>query len=140
MILDHIFDENQPIYLQIVQRIHARILRGEYQPGQKLPSVIEAAMIYKVNHNTIARVYSELVRSGIAEVKRGEGTFVTTDREILRNMKKTSSETVVESFLQDMRLMGYSLEEVYDLLNRHAEAYSDKKTVEEKINKNDISE
>jgi DNA-binding transcriptional regulator YhcF (GntR family) len=55
-------------------------------------------------------------------------------------MKKTSSETVVESFLQDMRLMGYSLEEVYDLLNRHAEAYSDKKTVEEKINKNDISE
>jgi GntR family transcriptional regulator len=140
MILDHIFDENQPIYLQIVQRIHARILRGEYQPGQKLPSVIEAAMIYKVNHNTIARVYSELVRSGIAEVKRGEGTFVTTDREILRNMKKTSSETVVEGFLQDMRLMGYSLEEVYDLLNRYADAYSDKKTDEEKINKNDVPE
>ena len=127
MILDHIFDENQPIYLQIVQRIHARILRGEYQPGQKLPSVIEAAMIYKVNHNTIARVYSELVRSGIAEVKRGEGTFVTTDQEILRNMKKTSSETVVEGFLQDMRLMGYSLEEVYDLLNRYADIDSIRK-------------
>lgn len=59
MSLDHIFDESQPIYQQIVQRINVRILRGEYPPGGKLPSVIEAAMIYKVNHNTVARAYSD---------------------------------------------------------------------------------
>ena len=63
MSLDHIFDESQPIYQQIVQRINAKILRGEYPPGGKLPSVIEAAMIYKVNHNTVARAYSELILS-----------------------------------------------------------------------------
>ena len=45
MSLDHIFDESQPIYQQIVQRINAKILRGEYPPGGKLPFVIEAAMI-----------------------------------------------------------------------------------------------
>ena len=116
MSLDHIFDESQPIYQQIVQRINAKILRGEYPPGGKLPSVIEAAMIYKVNHNTVARAYSELVRSGIAATQRGEGTFVTRDEATLERMAREMKRTALASFLQTSRSLGISVDEVIAFL------------------------
>ncbi len=116
MSLDHIFDESQPIYQQIVQRINAKILRGEYPPGGKLPSVIEAAMIYKVNHNTIARAYSELIRSGIAATQRGEGTFVTRDKAMLERMAREMKRAALMNFLQASRSLGISIDEIIAFL------------------------
>lgn len=116
MSLDHIFDESQPIYQQIVQRINAKILRGEYPPGGKLPSVIEAAMIYKVNHNTIARAYSELIRSGIAATQRGEGTFVTRDEAMLERMAREMKRALMTDFLQSAQALGISVDEMIAFL------------------------
>lgn len=116
MSLDHIFDESQPIYQQIVQRINAKILRGEYPPGGKLPSVIEAAMIYKVNHNTVARAYSELIRSGIAATQRGEGTFVTRDEAMLERMAREMKRALMTDFLQSAQALGISVDEMIAFL------------------------
>lgn len=116
MSLDHIFDESQPIYQQIVQRINAKILRGEYPPGGKLPSVIEAAMIYKVNHNTVARAYSELIRSGIAATQRGEGTFVTKDETKLERMAQEMKQALMTDFLQSAQALGISVDEIVAFL------------------------
>lgn len=116
MSLDHIFDESQPIYQQIVQRINAKILRGEYPPGGKLPSVIEAAMIYKVNHNTVARAYSELIRSGIAATQRGEGTFVTRDEAMLERMAREMKRALMTDFLQSAQVLGISVDEMIAFL------------------------
>ena len=116
MSLDHIFDESQPIYQQIVQRINAKILRGEYPPGGKLPSVIEAAMIYKVNHNTVARAYSELIRSGIAATQRGEGTFVTRDEALLERMAREMKRALMTDFLQSSQALGISVDEMIAFL------------------------
>ncbi len=117
--MDHIFDQNQPIYLQIIQRMYAKILRGEYQPGEKLPSVIEAAMGYKVNHNTIARVYSEMVRSGVAIIRRGEGTFVTEDQSVLDALHITMRRSQLETFLTEMHRLGYSNSEILQALEEY---------------------
>lgn len=114
--LDHIFEETQPIYYQIVQRICARILRGELNPGDKLPSVIDAAMHFKVNHNTIQRVYQELIRQGIVVAKRGEGTFVTEDRQVLERMHEEMRKSLLENFLTEMRRLGYSPSEILSTL------------------------
>lgn len=116
MSLDHIFDESQPIYQQIVQRINAKILRGEYPPGGKLPSVIEAAMIYKVNHNTVARAYSELIRSGIAATQRGEGTFITRDEAMLERMAREMKRALMTDFLQSAQALGISVDEMIAFL------------------------
>ncbi len=116
MSLDHIFDESQPIYQQIVQRINVRILRGEYPPGGKLPSVIEAAMIYKVNHNTVARAYSELIRLGIAATQRGEGTFVTKDETKLERMAQEMKQALMTDFLQSAQALGISVDEIIAFL------------------------
>ncbi|HZW03934.1 MAG TPA: GntR family transcriptional regulator [Anaerolineaceae bacterium] len=120
--MDHIFDETQPIYYQIVQRICARILRGEYKPGDKLPSVIDAAMHFKVNHNTIQRVYQELIRQGIATAKRGEGTFVTEDRRVLDRLHADMRQSLLENFFIEMRRLGYSSDEILASLQQYIQA------------------
>ena len=69
-------------------------------------------MLYKVNHNTMARAYSELVRAGIAEIKRGEGTYVTEDQTILDKLHEDIRQSSVSDFLETMRSLGYSQEEI----------------------------
>jgi len=105
--MEIIFDETRPIYLQIKQRICTLVLRGEYKAGDKLPGVIEAAMQYKVNHNTIQRVYQDLIREGVAVSRRGEGTFVTTDGEVLGRLRDELQDSFVQNFVQQMRQFGY---------------------------------
>lgn len=130
--MDHIFESDQPIYLQIMQRICAQILRGEYQPGDKLPSVIDAAMHFKVNHNTIVRVYSEMVREGIAFTRRGEGTFVTEERAVLENLHHTMRETLLNNFYTEMRRLGYSSAEILSVITHFVQNESrDSELVEE---------
>ena len=114
--MDHIFNENQPIYQQIIQRIEAKIMRGEYQPGTKLPSVVEGAMLYKVNHNTMARVYSELVRAEILVVKRGEGTFVTEDKTVLSKMAGELRDSLIQDFTNEIKALGFSITDILPLL------------------------
>lgn len=110
--MDHIFDENQPIYLQIKHRICALILREDFKPGDKLPGVVDAAMQYKVNHNTIQRVYQELIRDGVAVTRRGEGTFVTEDVAVLKAMQNELQDYFLENFVQEMLRLGYQKEDL----------------------------
>ena len=117
--MDPIFDNNQPIYLQIKQRICAAILRGEYQAGDKLPGIVEMAMQFKVNHNTIQRVYMELVRDDIAYSKRGEGTFITQDTKILKKLETELESYLLENFIREMQRLGHQEHELADILNQH---------------------
>jgi GntR family transcriptional regulator len=117
--MDHIFDDNQPIYLQIKQHICANILRGDYKPGDKLPGIVETAMQFKVNHNTIQRVYQELIREGIAVSKRGEGTFVTENTKILKKMEEDLQTYAMENFIQEMLRQGYPEEALPGIIEEY---------------------
>lgn len=70
------WNEDQPIYRQLLDEIVARILDGTYPEGQLLPSVRQLADDYQVNPLTVAKAFQELVRGDIAEKKRGIGTMV----------------------------------------------------------------
>lgn len=117
--MDHIFDENQPIYLQIKHRIFAMILREEFKPGAKLPGVVDAAMHYKVNHNTIQRVYQELMRDGVAVSRRGEGTFVTEDVAVLQTMQDELQDYFLENFVQQMQQLGFERENLAQIVQSY---------------------
>ena len=117
--MDPIFDENQPIYFQIKHRICAMILRGEFKAGDKLPGVVDAAMQYKVNHNTIQRVYQELIRDGVAVSRRGEGTFVTGDVNVLKNMQGELQDYFLENFVQQMLLLGHPKENLAQIVQSY---------------------
>jgi GntR family transcriptional regulator len=65
-----------PIYAQLERAIRAQIAAGSLRPGDRLPTVRQLAIDLRVNANTVAKVYSELERSGVLATRRGVGTFV----------------------------------------------------------------
>jgi GntR family transcriptional regulator len=108
------FNNNQPIYLQIMQRLCRQVVRGELKAGDKLPSVREMAVQTGVNPNTIQRVYTELERLAIAETRRGLGSFITEDEVRLKQLREDLKSEQIGSFIADMRETGFSPEEIVE--------------------------
>lgn len=111
------FDNNQPIYIQIMDLIKRQIITGELKEGDKLPSVREIATDLKVNPNTIQRSYQELERENLVYTQRGMGTYVTEDKEIVKELKNNLAKNIVNGFLNDMKAIGFSSNEIVDLIN-----------------------
>lgn len=110
------FDENLPIYIQIMDYIKKKIIIGEIKEGGKLPSVRELSNELKVNPNTISRVYQELEREGLTYTQRGMGTFITEDQEILFNLKKTMAKEIVSKFIYQIKELHLSKDEILGLI------------------------
>ncbi|MEH7390973.1 GntR family transcriptional regulator [Bacillus sp. JJ1503] len=106
------FQASKPIYMQIVDKINQQIIRGELLPGNKLPSVREMAIQTGVNPNTIQRTYSELERMEIVETKRGQGTFVTENTNLIKELKGKLQMDIIEAFFTNMKELGFSEEEM----------------------------
>jgi DNA-binding transcriptional regulator YhcF (GntR family) len=67
-----------PTYLQLVQQVRHAVQLGILRPGDQLPTVKEAVASLTINPNTVLKAYGTLESEGIAEGRRGQGTFVTT--------------------------------------------------------------
>lgn len=112
------YNTNQPIYLQIVSRLCRQVVRGELKAGDKLASVRELAVQSGVNPNTVQRVYAELERLGIAETRRGLGTFIKDNELRLRQLREDLKSEQIDSFIADMKEMGFSPEEIVEGVSR----------------------
>lgn len=71
------FHTNQPIFVQIRQRLAEMILRGAVGEGEALPSVRQIAGELSVNPLTVSKAFDALVDIGVVEKRRGLGMFVT---------------------------------------------------------------
>jgi GntR family transcriptional regulator len=82
--MDREWNDNQPIYRQLRDRVVAMILDGVLQEGDPLPSVRNVAAEYRINPLTVLKGYQELVDEELVERRRGLGMFVKTGaRELL---------------------------------------------------------
>lgn len=106
------FNASKPIYFQLAERINRQIVRNELHAGDKLLSVREMAVKSGVNPNTVQRTYSELERMGIVETRRGQGTFVTENVDVLTNLRETMKEEYISNFVNDMKELGFSEDEM----------------------------
>ena len=70
------WNDSQPIYRQLRDRVVAMILDGVLNEGDPLPSVRNVAAEYRVNPITVLKGYQELVEEGLVEGKRGLGMFI----------------------------------------------------------------
>lgn len=71
------WNETQPIFLQIRQRLVEMILKGQVKPGEALPSIRQASADLAVNPLTVTKAYQSLVDQGVVEKKRGMGMYVS---------------------------------------------------------------
>ena len=78
------WNDSQPIYRQLRDRVVAMILEGVLKEGDPLPSVRSVAAEYRVNPLTVLKSYQELVDEELVESRRGLGMFVNAGaREML---------------------------------------------------------
>ena len=77
-----------PIWAQLERGLRAAIASGRLRPGDQLPTVRQLAVDLRVNANTVARVYSDLERSGVLETRRGVGSFIRATAEEARSKKE----------------------------------------------------
>jgi GntR family transcriptional regulator len=74
--MDREWNDSQPIYRQLRDRVVAEILDGVLEEGDPLPSVRTVAADYRVNPITVLKGYQELVDEQLVEMRRGRGMFV----------------------------------------------------------------
>jgi len=108
------FNEDSPIYVQIIEKIKADIVSGKLKGGDKLPSVREIAETFKVNPNTVQRVYMELEREGVAFPQRGIGTFIAEGEELMEKLKSTQAQKYTKRYVGEMKELGMKNNEVLD--------------------------
>ena len=72
------WNDRQPIYRQLRDRVVAMILDGALNEGDPLPSVRSVAGEYRINPLTVLKAYQELVDGQLVETRRGLGMFVNT--------------------------------------------------------------
>ena len=74
--MDREWNDSQPIYRQLRDRVVAMILDGVLKEGDPLPSVRTVAAEYRVNPLTVLKGYQQLVDEGLVESRRGRGMFI----------------------------------------------------------------
>jgi GntR family transcriptional regulator len=77
-LMDREWNDSQPIYRQLRDRVVAMILDGVLKEGDPLPSVRNVAAEYRVNPLTVLKGYQQLVDEGLVETRRGRGMFINT--------------------------------------------------------------
>jgi GntR family transcriptional regulator len=74
--MDREWNDSQPIYRQLRDRVVVMILDGVLKDGDPLPSVRNVAAEYRVNPLTVMKGYQQLVDEGLVESRRGRGMFI----------------------------------------------------------------
>ena len=114
--MDYNFDSERPIYLQIMDIIKNQIISGILKPGDKIPSVRELALKFKVNPNTIVKSLYFLETDGLIYTDRTNGKFITSNLSIIKLHKEKYLKQKMINFLNNISLLGYTKEEVVKLL------------------------
>lgn len=115
--MEYQFDNDKPIYLQMVELIKTEIISGRLKCGEKIPSVRELAVQAKVNPNTVQKALAELERYGLIYTERTNGKFVTENQSIIKAYRDGIINEKVESFLKDMIHIGVNEDEIREYLD-----------------------
>ena len=113
------FNDEQPIYQQIISQIKERIVAGEWKAGSKLKSVRELALEAGVNPNTMQKALAELEREGLVYSQRTAGRFVSDNKEKTDRLQEEMTMECIKTFVAQMEKMGYKKEQIIEMLNKY---------------------
>ena len=112
------FDNERPIYTQLLERIQMMIISGFYKPGERLPSVREFASEAGVNPNTMQRAMLELEREGLVYSQRTSGRLITEDKELIERIRNNIAMDKIKEFIKTMENLGYSKKDIAEMMNK----------------------
>lgn len=104
--MDFTFDNNIPIYIQLLDYLKIYLISGAFKAGDKLPSVRDFATTFKVNPNTMQKALTELEDMNLIYTERTNGKYVTNDAKLIESLKDEYAITLTKSYFQGMRRIG----------------------------------
>ncbi|MBQ4030814.1 MAG: GntR family transcriptional regulator [Bacilli bacterium] len=104
--MEFTFDNNIPIYIQLLEYLKIYLISGVFKCGDKLPSVREFSTTFKVNPNTMQKALAELEEMKLIYTERTNGKFVTTDNKLIEKLKDDYALTLAKSYFQGMKKIG----------------------------------
>ena len=116
--MDYIFDNNRPIYIQLVEMLRIKIISGKLKSGERIPSVRELALTAKVNPNTMQKALAELEAEGLVYTERTNGKFVTEDKALILKYKEEYADELSKKYFANMQNIGFDKEEAIKYLSQ----------------------
>ena len=114
--MDYIFDNERPIYVQLVEKLRIEIVSGNLKAGDRIPSVRELALTARVNPNTMQKALAELENEGLIYTERTNGKFVTDNKHLIEKIRRELAEEKVKNYINDMKNIGITYEDAVQYL------------------------
>ena len=120
------FDNNIPIYIQLVEQLKIYIISGKILPGDRLPSVRDLALDTKVNPNTMQKALTELEEQKLIYTERTNGKYITEDKELIEKIRKEYADELTKKYLSNMESIGINKQQSIKYLKEYEEGEFDK--------------
>ena len=104
--MEFTFDNNIPIYIQVLEYMKIYLISGVFKCGEKLPSVREFSTTFKVNPNTMQKALAELESMNLIYTEGTNGKYVTNDTKLIEKLKDEYAITLAKSYFQGMKKIG----------------------------------
>lgn len=117
------WQDNQPIFRQLADKITEQILQGIWPEGEPLPSVRTVSADLKINHLTVMKGYQLLVDEGLVEKRRGQGMYVASGalNQLKTQQRQQFLEQQIPQIAATLTQMDMSLEDFMQQLKQYIE-------------------
>ena len=109
--------DGTPMYQQIIDQITAKVIAGDWTPGQALPSIRELASASRVSVITVKRAYAELGLAGIIVTRHGMGSFVADSPALPTDLLRAEFNQHFDAMLDCAERLGMSRDELHRRLD-----------------------
>lgn len=108
------FNNNKPIYRQIIDFCFNHILSGSWKPDEKIPSVREMAMSMAVNSHTVLKAFEYLQANDIIYPRRGMGYYLAAAAPELVNAtrRKEFFDETLPAVFNEMKILGITMDDI----------------------------
>ncbi|EKO3408214.1 GntR family transcriptional regulator [Vibrio fluvialis] len=117
------WQDNQPIFRQLADKITEQILQGIWPEGEPLPSVRTVSADLKINHLTVMKGYQLLVDEGLVEKRRGQGMYVASGamNQLKTQQRQQFLEQQIPQIAATLTQIDMSLEDFMQQLKQYIE-------------------
>ena len=112
------FDDNVPIYIQLVEQLKTYIISGQVKCGERLPSVRDLANQIKVNPNTVQKAMIELEDLGLVYTEKTNGKYVTTNEKLIERLKCAYADELSNKYFIGMKNIGFTKTDALKFLRK----------------------
>ncbi|AEI41065.1 GntR family transcriptional regulator [Paenibacillus mucilaginosus] len=117
-----IFNNRDPVYLQVIRHFKEEIVTGRMAAGQEIPSRRELAALLQINPNTAQRAYKEMEEQKLITTEGNSPSRITTDEELLSLLREELLREAVDAFVDSVSRISVPVEELLSIVRQKYEA------------------